>query len=114
MLIHHLMIQDDFQPENLWIQAKTNAAQIFAQRYAEQEKGEKKPLEEQIPKEFHECLSVFSKEAATRFSEHKPWDHKIELKPDFRPKAQKVFSLPQDEVKLAEEFVKENLKKGYI
>jgi len=111
MLIHHLMIQDNFQPEDLWIQAKTNAAQIFAQRYVEQEKGKKKPLEEQIPKEFHEYLSVFSKEAAAQFPEHKPWDHKINLKPDFQLKAQKEFSLPQDEVKLTEEFVKKNLEK---
>jgi hypothetical protein len=36
------------------------------------------------------------------------------LKPGFIPKAQKAFSLPLNEVKLAEEFVKENLEKEYI
>ena len=36
------------------------------------------------------------------------------MKPDFQPKAQKAFSLSQDEAKLAEDFVKENLEKGYI
>jgi hypothetical protein len=112
-LIHQLIVQEEFYPEDLWIQAKTNAAQVFAQRYAEQE-GIKKPLEEQIPKEFHEYLSVFSKKAALRKPERKPWDHRIELKPGFVPKAQKAYSLSQDEVLLAEEFIAENLKKGYI
>jgi hypothetical protein len=64
--------------------------------------------------EFHEYLDVFSKEAASRFPGRKPWGHKIDLKPGFIPKAQKAFQLPLDEVKLAEDFVKENLEKGYI
>ena len=109
--IHHIDLDEKY--EEVWIQAKTNAAQIFAQRYGEQ-KVTGQTLEEQIPKEFHEYLSVFSKQAATGFPERKPWDHKIDLKPGFIPKAQKAFSLPLDEVKLAEEFVKENLDKGYI
>jgi hypothetical protein len=113
MLIHQLIVQEEFQPEDLWIQAKTDAAQVFAQRYVEQE-GIKKPLEEQIPKEFHEYLSVFLKKATLRKPERKPWDHRIELKPGFVPKAQKAYSLSQDEVLLAKEFIAENLKKGYI
>ena len=57
---------------------------------------------------------MFSKEAVSRFPEHKPWDHKIKLKPRFEPKAQKAFQLPQDEVKLTKKFVQENLNKEYI
>ena len=41
------------------------------------------PLEEQIPKEFHDFLDVFSEEKAARFPESRPWDHKIELKDTF-------------------------------
>lgn len=106
------LIMDDFQDGDLWIQMKMNKAQIFAQRYTEDKK--ELPLKEQIPKEFHQYLAVFSKEASEHFPEKKSWDHKIEMKPGFEPKAQKAFSLPQDEVKLAEAFVKENLEKGYI
>ena len=98
----------------MWIQAKNTTSMTFAQRYSEVTDTAEKPLEEQIPREFHEYLSVFSKEASERFPKRKPWDHKIEMKPGFEPKAQKAFSLPQDEVKLAEDFVKENLDKGYI
>src|ERR1700704_5424181 len=59
-------------------------------------------------------MHVFSKAASERIPKQKPWDHKIELKPGFEPKAMKAFQLPLDEVKLAEEFVNENLSKGYI
>ena len=34
------------------------------------------PLEEQIAKEFHDFLDIFSEEKATRFPESQPWDHK--------------------------------------
>jgi len=111
--IAHVIVQDEFKPEDLWIHYKTNAAQVFAQRYSEQ-KGKDIPLEQQVPEEYHEYLSVFSNEEAKRLPAHKEWDHKIDLKPGFVPKAMKAFSLPQDEVKLAKEFVKENLEKGYI
>ena len=40
-------------------------------------------MEEQIPKEFHKYLDVFSEEKAARFPEPKKWDHKIELKDTF-------------------------------
>ena len=110
-------LEDEASPEEeAWICAKNTTSMTFAQKYrSEQETADAlRPMEEQVPPEFHEYLKVFSKEAASRFPEHKPWDHKIELKPEFEPKAQKAFSLPQDEVKLAEKFVQENLEKGYI
>jgi hypothetical protein len=97
---------------DLWIK-KTNAAQVFAQRYAEHKK-ENLMLEQQIPKEYHKYLSVFLKEKASQHPEHKLWDHRINLKPGFIPKTHKAFPLPLDEMKLAEEFVKENLQKEYI
>ena len=72
------------------------------------------PLEEQIPKEFHDSLYVFSEEKATRFSESRPWDHKIKLKDTFTPKSFKTYNLtPQEQIKL-DKFLKENLDKGYI
>lgn len=110
--IYRLIGQREFEVRDLWIK-KTNAAQVFAQRYTEHKK-ENLTLEQQIPKEYHEYLSVFSKEKASRLPEHKPWDHRIDLKPGFVPKAHEAFLLPLDETKLAEEFVKENLQKGYI
>ena len=113
--IDSLKLENDLE-ETLDICAKNTTLMTFAQKYrSEQETADALRLvEEQVPREFHEYLKVFSKEAVSRFPEHKPWDHKIELKPGFEPKAQKAFQLPQDEVKLAEKFVQENLEKGYI
>ena len=72
------------------------------------------PLEEQIPKEFHNFLDIFSEEKAAHFLESTPWDHKIKLKVTFTPKYFKMYNLtPQEQIKL-DKFLKENLDKGYI
>ena len=102
-----------FEEQNFWICAKTNAATTFALKYSSKDKKDLS-LEDMVPKEYQQYLKVFSKNASERMPKKKPWDHKIELKPGFEPKPMKAFQLPQDEVKLAEEFVNENLAKGYI
>ena len=72
------------------------------------------PLEEQVPKEFHKYLDVFSEEKAARFPEPQTWDHKIEMKDSFVPKSFKTYNLtPQEQIEL-DKFLKENLEKGYI
>ena len=71
-------------------------------------------IEDQIPKEFHEFLDVFSEEKAARFPEPRRWDHKIEMKDTFIPKSFKTYNLtPQEQIEL-DKFLKENLEKGYI
>ena len=71
-------------------------------------------LEEQIPKEFHDFIDVFSEEKAACFLESRPWDHKIELKDTFTPKSFKTYNLsPQEQIEL-DKILKENLDKGYI
>ena len=51
------------------------------------------PLEEQIPKEFHDFLDVFSEEKAACFPESRPWVRKIKLKDTFTPKSFKMYNL---------------------
>jgi len=46
--------------------------------------------------------------------EHKPWDHAIDLKPDFIPKDCKVYPLFPEEQKEQDKFLEENPRKGYI
>ena len=72
------------------------------------------PLEEQIPKEFHDFLDIFSEEKAARFPESWPWGHKIELKDTFIPKSFKTYNLTLEEQTELDKFLKENLEKGYI
>ena len=100
-------------PEDyLWINAKsTNATTIQAEINS---KKPAVPLKDQIPKEFHEFLDVFSKKSATWFPEPRPWDHKIKLKDTFVPKSFKTYNLtPAEQIKL-DNFLKGNLDKGYI
>ena len=97
---------------DVWINAKQNkATEIQAEINL---KKKSLPLEEQIPKEFHKYLDVFSEEKAARFPEPKKWDHKIELKDTFTPKSFKTYNLtPAESIKL-DKFLKDNLDKGYI
>jgi len=57
---------------------------------------------------------VFEKEASERIPEHKPWNHTIDLKPDFILKDCKVYHLFPEEQKEQDKFLEENLRKGYI
>ena len=97
---------------NVWINAKQNkATEIQAEINL---KKKDLPLEEQILKEFHEYLDVFSEEKAARFPEPKKWYHKIELKDTFTPKSFKTYNLtPAESIEL-DKFLKDNLDKGYI
>ena len=98
--------------DSVWINSKsTMATKIQAEINL---KKTVLPLEEQVPKEFHEFLDVFSEENAARFPESRTWDHKIEMKDTFVPKSFKTYNLtPQEQIEL-DKFLKENLDKGYI
>ena len=90
--------------------AKTTLATELAQR----QKKEDIPLEERIPREYHSYLSVFDKRAAEHFPPSRPYDHAIELKKDFVPRDCKVYPMSQKEQMALDEFLEENLRKGYI
>ena len=100
------------EDDAIWINSKSTTATRIQAEINQQK--EVLPLEEQIPKEFHEFLDVFSEEKAARFPESRPWDHKIEMKDTFVPKSFKTYNLtPQEQIEL-DKFLKENLDKGYI
>ena len=97
--------------QGIWIN-KTNMATELAM--AENLKKKVLPLEEIIPKEFHEYLDIFNEQKANQFPMSRPWDHRIEIKEGFEPKSFKNYSLtPQEQIEM-EKFLKENLEKGYI
>ena len=84
---------------NIWINAKSTMAMEIQTEINLKKKV--LPLEEQIPKEFHNFLDVFSEEKAACLLESRPWDHKIELKDTFTPKSFKTYNLtPQEQIKL--------------
>ena len=97
--------------DSAWINSKSTTATTI-----QTEINLKKtlPIEDQIPKEFHEFLDVFSEEKAAQFPESRRWDHKIEMKDTFILKSFKMYNLtPQEQIEL-DKFLKENLEKGYI
>ena len=72
------------------------------------------PVKELVPPEYHKFLDVFNEEKANIFPESRKWDHKIDMKEGFEPKAFKNYNLtPEEQIEL-DAFLKENLEKGYI
>ena len=67
-----------------------------------------------LPPEYTTWKKVFMKEASERFPECCPWDHAIELKEDFTPKRGKIYNLSPLQQKSLDEWIKEQLGKGYI
>ena len=90
----------------------SNISQKLAQE-ATKDTIKKKP-EEIIPAQYHEYLSIFDAKKADRFPSSRPWDHAIDVKPDYQPKDCKIYPLAPKEEKALGEWVKENLEKGYI
>ena len=76
---------------------------------------EEKTWDQIIPKHYHKWKKVFSEEEAKRFPQHQPWDIAIDLTPD-PPKTLdcKIYPLTFQEQEKLDEYIKENLKKGYI
>src|SRR5882757_9852984 len=68
------------EPDDIWINT-TNLAMDLAID-VNIKKEDLKP-EEIVPKAYHKFLDVFNEERAQWFPEAQPWDHKIEMKPDF-------------------------------
>jgi hypothetical protein len=62
---------------DVWIH-KTNIATELA--IEENSKKTDKTDEQLVPAEYHKYLDIFSEEKAHRFSESRPWDHKIKMK----------------------------------
>jgi len=98
------------EPER--IRTKITASQGFAMQYEEDPK--KKPLEEEIPREYHRWIKTFDKKASDRFPSSKLWDHKIDLKPGFKPRKAKSYNLTQQEDLELQKFIEEQMTKGYI
>ena len=83
---------------------------------AQQENATKeaRTKEEIVPQYLHEFLDRFDKKEAERFPESRPYDHAIDTKPDFIPKDCKVYPLSPKEQEALDEFLEENLRKGFI
>ncbi len=77
-----------------WIQDKMTKSQYLKNIECEQKRGKK--VEDLVPKELHDFIpTVFSECPIGTLPTRKPYDHAIDLKPDFKPVIQKPFRLDQ-------------------
>jgi hypothetical protein len=67
-----------------------------------------------VPSEYAEFADVFSKESASALPPRRPYDHQIPLEPGTTPPFGPLYSLSEVELKALDEYIKENLSKGYI
>jgi len=67
-----------------------------------------------VLEKFHEWIKVFEKKQSERMLTRKAWNHAIDVKKGFVPKKGKVYPLSREEREEVKEFVKEQLRKGYI
>ena len=74
----------------------------------------KKEVKKLVPQWFHKWIHVFGKEASKRMPTRKVWDHVIETKEGFVPRKGKVYLLSREEREEMQEFIQEQLRKGYI
>ena len=71
--------------------------------------------EVKLPKEFKEHEVLFSDEEAKKFPPSRPWDHKIKLTTDAPASFNcKVYPMSRKEQEAEDQFLDENLAKGYI
>ena len=67
-----------------------------------------------MPEKFHRWIKVFGKKQSERIPTRKLWDYAIDVKKGFIPRKGKIYLLLREEREEIREFVKEQLKKGYI
>src|SRR5258705_8714581 len=92
-------------PISIW---KVTPAQQMEQNYHNKEE------KTQLPQEYVEWNKVFEKTASEQFPEHRTWDHTIELHEDFIAKKGKIYALSPMEQNSLDDWIKEQLAKGYI
>ena len=76
---------------------------------------EEKTWDQIVPPHYRQWKKVFSEEESNRIPQHQPWDIAIDFTED-APKVLdcKIYPLTQGEQGKLEEYIKENLEKGYI
>ena len=70
--------------------------------------------ESTLPTQYLPWKEVFEQQASERFPGKHPWDHAIELKEDFKPKKGKIYPLSPLQQNTLDEWIKEQLSRGYI
>jgi len=97
------------------IEEEKMIARIVEEKENEEENLiELRATEEMVPRRFHKYLKVFEKKDSERMPTRKTWNYAIDLKEGFMPKKGRIYPLSRVEREKVQEFVKDQLRKGYI
>ena len=75
---------------------------------------EKEEAKKLVLEKFYSWIKVFGKKQSERMPMRKQWDYAIEVKEGFIPWKGKVYLLSREKREEVREFVKKQLRKGYI
>ena len=78
------------------------------------EKKLEKTAAELVPLQYHVYLDIFEKKASERMPLWKPWDHAIDLVPDFKLIKSYIYPCSPTEQEEIDAFINDQLAKGYI
>jgi len=80
----------------------------------EPNRGDPKNWKNVVPHNYHDYEDIFTKKDFDKLPERRPWDHAIELSPDFKPIDCKNYSLSKQEDEQLTKFIEENIRTGRI
>ena len=109
--------EDKIYPEMDGEEIEANKIWIQVMKSISQELVHNSPTERPkfvLPEAYTEYKDVFDKKVSQWLSDWRTWDHTIDLKPDFVLKDCKVYLMTLEEQIKLNEFLIENLCKGYI
>ena len=97
-------IKEQIIDKGAWINPETNSVWICSKAtlatdlaIVENLKKDNLTDEQIVPPEYHKFLDIFDKKRASQFPDKRPWDHKIDMKPDFELKLFKNYNLTSAE-----------------
>ncbi|ESK82386.1 hypothetical protein Moror_12184 [Moniliophthora roreri MCA 2997] len=107
-------IFDDNAPEEVIQRIDIRAKMSVSQTMAHQVEQQERMFKMLVPEYLHKFKAQFEDREAERFPISWHYDHTINLKPDFVAKDCKLYSLTVPEQQELDNFLSENLQKGYI
>jgi hypothetical protein len=74
-----------------------------------------RPLEEIVPKQYHEFFPLYNKVVGDRLQPHRPGiDHEVQLNDGETPTWGPLYSMSRSELVVLKEWLEENMSKGFI
>uniref|UniRef100_A0A0W0F9G5 Pro-pol protein n=1 Tax=Moniliophthora roreri TaxID=221103 RepID=A0A0W0F9G5_MONRR len=107
-------IFNDNTPEEVIQRIDIRAKMLVSQTMAHQVEQQEWTFEILVPEYLHKFKAQFEDRKAEHFPISRHYDHTINLKPDFVAKDCKLYSLTVPEQQELDNFLSENLQKGYI